>query len=294
MSRQKTSFNVLENPEHKPVNFLQIKLIALDLDGTALQDDHRSVSERMKRSISAAAAQGISVAVASGRIYSFLPRTVVSIPEIDWAVTSNGSVLYSVKEEKTASGEYIAPEDAAWVLRQVPPDMWAEVWSRGRIYIARDKWRRSQEYPLLPLHRTALSMVGTETEDLFSLLDSGAADVEKINLPLIPPAMKAGIRKLLSGRGKYSLVNEGHGIEVMGAGISKARGIRNLCRRLPGVRLQNVLAVGDSENDIDMLRECGLGVAMGNAADCVKAAADAVTCSNSEDGAALAIEKYAL
>ena len=273
---------------------MQIKLIALDLDGTVLQDDHRSVSGRVRRTISAAAAKGISVAVASGRIDSFLPQSVISIPEIDWAVTSNGSVLYNVKGKRAVSGEYIAPEDAGWILRQIPPDMWAEIWSRGRIYIARDKWRRLQEYPLPPLHKVALSGIGTETEDLFSLLGSGAADVEKVNLPLIPPPMKEKIRKLLAGRRKYALVNEGHGIEIMRAGISKAQGIRGLCRRIPGVGLQNVLAIGDSENDIDMLRECGFGVAMGNAAECVKAAADAVTCSNSEDGAALAIEKYAL
>lgn len=273
---------------------MQIKLIALDLDGTALQEDHRSVSGRLKQSIAAAAARGIPVAVASGRIASFLPQAVVSIPQIDWAVTSNGAVLYSVKERRAVSGEYIPPEDAAWVLRQIPPGMWVEVWSRGRMYIARDKWRRARQYPLLPLHRAALEQLGAEAEDLFSLLDSGAVDVEKINLPLLPLPGKEKIRKLLSDRRKYSTVNEGRGIEIMKAGVSKAKGLRDVCRYLPGVEMRNILAIGDSENDIEMLRECGLGVAMGNAAGCVKAVSDAVTLSNSENGAALAIEKYAL
>lgn len=273
---------------------MQIKLIALDLDGTALQDDHRSVSGKLKQSIAAAAARGIPVVVASGRISSFLPQAVVSIPQIDWAVTSNGAVLYSVKEKRAVSGKYIPPEDAAWVLRQLPPGMWAEVWSRGKIYIARDKWRRVRQYPLLPLHRAALDELGAEAENLFSLLEGGAADVEKINIPLLTPPEKEKIRKLLSGRRKYSLVNEGRGIEIMKAGVSKAEGLRDVCRHLPGAEMQNILAIGDSENDIEMLRECGLGVAMGNAAGCVKAASDAVTLGNSEDGAALAIEKYAL
>ena len=273
---------------------MQIKLIALDLDGTALQGDHRSVSEKLKQSIVAAAARGIPVAIASGRIFSFLPQAVIAVPQIDWAVTSNGAVLYSVKEKRPVSGAYIPPEDTAWVLRQLPPDMWVEVWSRGRMYVARDKWRRMRQYPLLPLHQAALDKTGAEAEDLFSLLDSGAIDVEKINVPLLASPEKEKIRELLAGRRKYSLVNEGRGIEIMKAGVSKAEGLRDVCRYLPGVEMRNILAIGDSENDIEMLRECGFGVAMGNAAECVKAVSDAVTLSNSQDGAALAIETYAL
>jgi HAD superfamily hydrolase (TIGR01484 family) len=75
--------------------------------------------------------------------------------------------------------------------------------------------------------------------------------------------------------------------------VSKAEGMKVLCQHF-GVNLKEVVAIGDDMNDIDMLREAGMGVAMGNAKDLVKAAADTVTKSNQEDGAALALEKFFL
>ena len=275
-------------------DFLQIKLIALDLDGTVLQNDHRSVSDRMKAAIAAAADKGIPVVIASGRIDSFLPEEVAAIPQIDWAVTSNGAVLYSMKRKRAVSGAYISPEDAEWILQNIPSGMWAEVWSRGKIHVDAGIWRRSDDYPLLPLHRQALAQIGGEAADLFSFIHDPGTRIEKMNLPLIPVGEREKYRGMLAARGRYSAVNEGAGLEVMKAGVSKARGLRDFCGRVCGVGMENVLAVGDSENDLEMLRECGFGVAMGNASDLVKKAADAVTGTNSEDGAALAIERYAL
>ena len=82
-------------------------------------------------------------------------------------------------------------------------------------------------------------------------------------------------------------------MEITHAEASKGNGAAQLCRLL-GIPMANVLALGDSGNDITMLKQAGLGVAMGNAPDFVKAAADAVTETNEHDGAAIAIERYAL
>lgn len=82
-------------------------------------------------------------------------------------------------------------------------------------------------------------------------------------------------------------------IEVNRRGVSKGRALEALAARL-GCGLQNVMAVGDSDNDLSMLRMAGLGVAMGNAPEHIRAAADAVTADNKADGAARAIEKWLL
>ena len=73
--------------------------------------------------------------------------------------------------------------------------------------------------------------------------------------------------------------------------VTKASGLKELCDNL-GISFDNVMAFGDGENDIEMLRECGIGIAMANALPKVKEAADAVTLSNEEDGIAQAILKY--
>ena len=79
-------------------------------------------------------------------------------------------------------------------------------------------------------------------------------------------------------------------LEVIPKVINKGQGIRDICKVL-GLSTEEVISFGDAANDIPMLREAGMGVAMGNAADPVKAAANMVTLSNNEDGIAAALEK---
>ena len=79
-------------------------------------------------------------------------------------------------------------------------------------------------------------------------------------------------------------------LEVIPKIINKGQGIRDICTVL-GIAHAQVISFGDAANDIPMLREAGMGVAMGNAADAVKAAADMVTLSNNDDGIAAALEK---
>ncbi|MDQ7033752.1 MAG: HAD family hydrolase [Anaerolineae bacterium] len=82
-------------------------------------------------------------------------------------------------------------------------------------------------------------------------------------------------------------------LEVLPKGGSKANGVRVLLKDL-GVALENVMAIGDGENDADMLKMVGLGVAMGNATEAVKAAANEVVSNNNNHGVAEAITKFAL
>lgn len=80
-------------------------------------------------------------------------------------------------------------------------------------------------------------------------------------------------------------------IEISALGVSKASGIKAVCQHLQ-IDLKAVMAVGDSHNDLDMLKTVGLGVAMGNATEQVKAAADVITASNEENGVAQAIQRF--
>ena len=85
----------------------------------------------------------------------------------------------------------------------------------------------------------------------------------------------------------------GHNVEVNAAGVDKGTGMLRLGRLL-GIRPGEIMTCGDGNNDLPMIRAAGLGVAMGNAIDEVKQAADYITCTNDEDGAAKAIERFAL
>jgi Cof subfamily protein (haloacid dehalogenase superfamily) len=80
-------------------------------------------------------------------------------------------------------------------------------------------------------------------------------------------------------------------IEVLPPGASKGAGVARLLEDL-GIAWANVLAIGDGENDIEMLQAAGIGVAMGNANELVKETADYVTNSNIEDGVAQALNRF--
>ena len=79
----------------------------------------------------------------------------------------------------------------------------------------------------------------------------------------------------------------------MNASVSKSDAVRRVVER-EGADLSAVIAFGDDTNDIEMIRDTGIGVAMANAVDSVKSAADHITASNDEDGVALAIEELLL
>jgi hydroxymethylpyrimidine pyrophosphatase-like HAD family hydrolase len=82
-------------------------------------------------------------------------------------------------------------------------------------------------------------------------------------------------------------------LTLFATGVSKGAALARLAADL-GVPLAETLAIGDGSNDVSMLRVAGLGVAMGHATPSVRLAADVVTASNGEDGAAQAIERYVL
>ena len=82
-------------------------------------------------------------------------------------------------------------------------------------------------------------------------------------------------------------------IEIMPAGVDKGRGVRDMAAAL-GLSMDQVMALGDQDNDIPMFKAAGFGVAMGNAAPELLAAADFVTLSNNEAGFAKAVEKFIL
>ena len=117
-------------------------------------------------------------------------------------------------------------------------------------------------------------------EELFFLTDS--------------PEEKERLRQTLAGLPDIGFADPfPNDLEVLAGDIDKGEGLRYLLDRL-GIAPDQVLAMGDGDSDLPLLRAAGLGVAMGNATDRLKAAADHVTASCDEDGVALAIETFVL
>ena len=106
--------------------------------------------------------------------------------------------------------------------------------------------------------------------------------------------IRESVYKELVDKGLFEISNSSlKNIEVNALGINKAVGLQKVCDLLR-ISMDNVMAVGDSLNDIAMITEAGLGVAMGNAQETVKKAADDITGTNHVSGVAQAIHKWVL
>ena len=138
-----------------------------------------------------------------------------------------------------------------------------------------------------------LTTRGRTVSALEEVLNQPELALDKVNLPYIPETLRAEVETLLKNAPVSFAWSSPHSVEITHSQATKANGMLTACRIL-GVDPAHTMAIGDSGNDIPMLRAAALGVAMGNATREVKDAADAVTASNMEDGAAIAIERYIL
>jgi HAD superfamily hydrolase (TIGR01484 family) len=240
------------------------KLLALDMDGTVLNED-QLVSEANRQAIAAAIEAGVTVMFSTGRgIHSarpFIDELKLQSP----IVTINGGEVWRAPDDLYKRHLM----DAKWIRQMhemaIEYDSWFWAYAIEGVY-NRDNWPGD-------IDQIEWLKFGYYSENL-----------EKL----------AAIRKELESWRVFEISNSHpFNLEMNTLGISKASGLMDICG-LMGIEMSEVIAMGDSLDDLAMIRTAGLGVAMGNAQDEVKQAADIVTASNVEDGVARIIEQYIL
>lgn len=242
---------------------LEIKLIALDMDGTLL-NSKGEISEENRKAIKEAQEKGVYVVLSTGRSILTCGHYADSLELKSCLVTVNGSEIWDDKRE-VIERNLVDAEDIEWM------------------------WNLSKE------HKTRFWAIGTDSYWHDKMPDDlHGVEWLKFGFDIDDDEVRAGILEKLKAKGKFELSNSTlKNIEVNPLGVNKARGLKVVCER-HGIEMKNVMACGDSLNDIAMIKEAGLGVAMGNAQDAVKEAADWVTATNNENGVALAIKKWVL
>lgn len=271
-----------------------IKLIAMDLDGTALQADRCSFSPRLDAALEAAYDAGVTIVPVTGRQFDLLPPAVQRLPE--WSglcVLCNGGQIRELKTGKLLYSLNIS-SDALLQLHALAErfDIPLEFSVDSRLHLTEQSY--AQELPVETLHfhvHTILAKSGVIVNSLRPLCRR--EDVEKALLPHISDTLKQDVEEALKKIDVSAVWASETSIEITHSDATKGNALLQLSRLLE-IPPENILAIGDSGNDISMLRRAGLGIAMGNAPDFVKEAADAVTETNHNDGAAIAIEQYVL
>ena len=272
---------------------MDIRLIAMDLDGTALQKDRNSFSPRLLRALDEAGRRGITIAPVTGRQYGLLPD-VLKQPH-DWddlAVLCNGAQVRGLRSGELLFGLNITRDALSGLLNLAGKYGLPIEFSQGsRLHLTTDSLEQQRDWPELDFHRdTILVNHGCLVPSLEPMVEK---DIEKVNLLCIRPEWKERIEAELKSISVSAVWSSSSCMEITHPEATKGNGIRHLCRLLD-IPMSCVMALGDSGNDETMLRQAGLGIAMGNAPDWIKSCADGVTATNLEDGAAIAIERYVL
>lgn len=274
--------------EHK------IKMIGLDLDGTLLTDK-KELTARTKAVISSALRRGIVVLVATGRPWMGIPEELRNFPGMRYALTSNGARIIDAQEERVIEEHLLSPELALQALEICGKyDTLQEVYFDGQGYAPADKMAVVERYHRNPSMCEYMRKTRIPVDNIFKLVKEENRGLDKVQALFADMEERTQAwRELWEVSGLELVGSLRYNIEINTAGVNKGTGLVNLGKVL-GIKREEIMAFGDGDNDIVMLKEVGIGVAMANAEDKVKETADYITLSNEEDGVAEAIEKLVL
>lgn len=264
---------------------MAIKLVAVDLDDTLL-DRSNKVSPHTCEVIRQAVKQGVTVTVATGRMFQsavkFARQLELDVP----IITYNGALIKSCLSGEVLFEKNIDRSTAIEVLKFFREHGWyIQSYLDDVLYVEKlnDKARfyeRASDVHAVP--------VGDRLYDPAQ----GPTKLLSIAEPAEIPRIWKAVEKRFKDRLYITRSKENY-LEMAALGVNKGQALDFLAKKL-GISREEVMAVGDSLNDLDMIEYAGHGVAMGNASDQVKKLAQAVTLCNHEDGVAEAIKRFVL
>jgi HAD superfamily hydrolase (TIGR01484 family) len=266
------------------------KLLALDIDGTILVPEPGNgfsadeVTPQVREAVDRAVEAGLHVVLASGRSPLSMSGVLrhLDLPRHDdeklLVVASNGAVTFSYPPMKVISEVTFDAREAVNAVLQHVPEAAVAIEEHGVGY------RVNRHFPEGELDG---EMILTSVEEMM------ATEVSRVIIrdPGSTSEDFVALAERLGLQGTNYFIGWTAWLDLAPEGVSKASGLAEVAARL-GVAPEHVLAIGDGRNDIEMLQWAGRGVAKGQAPDEVKAAADAVTASVEEDGAALEILRW--
>lgn len=273
---------------------MDIKLIALDLDGTLL-DSKKQLSEANRKALTECIQNGILIVPCTGRTADGIPSELKEIDGIRYAIATNGAVIHDLKENAVLDTRMLTWEKAMELLEFVDnyPVMY-DPYIEGRGITEPKFFENLSEYCLTD----ALQDLVKKTRDLHpSIIEyvrNARKPVEKINLFFPDMEGRARLRAELNKQADILVTSSiSNNLEINALGASKGEAIHRLADLL-GIDRSKTMAIGDGENDFTMIRMAGVGVAMKNASEELRAEANYVTETNDDDGVAAAIYRLVL
>lgn len=280
------------------------KLLALDLDGTLL-DKNSNLPEENIKAVRLAQENGVQIVLCTGRnpveAKNFSDNL---LKPADWLVTSNGAYIFKPDGSHNIFSSYLSYDDCKLLLDicreyNTDPCFYDEntlyYGNAFKMFFKEMNIRRDRN----PDMKRDNSIFLENDSDWDNLLKNHELPFIKSILYHNNPQIVDEIIKKLEQTKKFELAPSVlfgglmKNVEINCIGVHKGRGLQILCEHL-NISMQDVIAIGDSDNDLTMLKMSGLGIAMGNADEHIKKVADTCTLTNIEFGVSKAISQYIL
>jgi len=271
-----------------------IKMIGLDMDGTLLTTE-KKLTAYTKAVLRKALEQGIEIVLSTGRAITGIPKELLEMPGMKYAVTINGARILDLRENKVIYENTLSIETALKLLDIIGEyDAIQEAFINSVCYSSKDKLSHANDYFVHPSIAEYIVKSRTPVENVRATVIEKNSSVDKVNGQFRNAEDKKSSYELLTKVPGVVVVSSlGNNWEINAEGTDKGSAMLKLGELL-GIQREEIMACGDGMNDIAMLKAVGLGVAMENADPEVREVADYITASNDEDGVAKAIEKFAL
>ena len=276
---------------------MKIRAVLLDMDGTLLGKSQVAVSVRNMTALQKAMEKGIEIIPCTGRVFDMLPPQLLTQQGLRYFVTCHGARAYDRETGESLYTDVIPAQESAALMKLLEgKGLYNEIAANATIYFEKGV-TEPFDMKCVPEHHIwyVRDNCYTAVEKPSEYFLRHDVRVEKMNIYGIPQSMQQEIYDALNATGfiKHTRPGAGANLEFSHHTLDKLKATDAILNKL-GISYEETLAIGDSSSDLEIIRACGVGVAMGNAPDNIKAAADDVTALNTEDGVALAFEKYLL
>ncbi len=272
---------------------IDCKLIALDLDGTTLKEGGW-LSDTAREAIIAAIAAGYIVVPTTGRALSEIPDEIMSISGIRHVIVANGASVIDLSNGEEIFSDLITLDTTNKIVEHLySHDLFFQVYSEGASYcderfmqdVIRFFGDSDANYAWLAQRMRFI-------QNLPAYFEKGGRQTEKITVNLLTGEKRTIIEKVLEEIPSVAATSSDPiNMEINSVTANKGAALLQLSTIL-GISREHILAIGDGDNDIEMLSFAGFSVAMANASDGAKRAASYVTVSNNEDGVPVVFRKF--
>jgi Cof subfamily protein (haloacid dehalogenase superfamily) len=264
-------------------------LLAIDLDGTLVNSD-KVITPRTLKALEEVQQKGVQIVISTGRPVEgamHIAEQLELTQRGGFLVSYNGALVHDCLTREEIFSCPVPDRYIPFLLQRALENDCAFVVYQGDVVLTTDA---SSEYVQYSGRNNHLPV--REARDFLAEANSPFYKGLIVGEPSQMPSLRDRLTEEMHGELDFCL-SEPFFLECVAPGVSKMGGIEAVLRRTE-TPIEQVIAMGDSDNDVSMIQRAGLGVAMGNAREKAKLAADVVTASNEEDGVADIIEKYLL